>query len=126
MVILLDGSSKLGRAAIAENATELHPAWKHLALEVIEQASPPGEEKDFHVQVVRRCAEELERDKLHLLLTLPGDSEQYRLLAKGLKPDCITVHLGKKEDGDFDYVIDASKKSVNDVVKFLGTIMGEV
>ena len=38
MVILLDGSSKLGRAAIAENATELNPAWKHLALEVIEQA----------------------------------------------------------------------------------------
>ena len=125
MVILLDGSSKLGRITIAEQAVEKHPAWKHLALEVIEEASPDSEEKDFHVEVVRRCAQELERDNLHLMLTLPGDSEQYELLSDGLKPNCITIHLGKNDGRTYDYVIDPGTKSVNDVLKFLGTIMSD-
>lgn len=123
MVILLDGSSSMGRAAIAEKAIEQFPSWKHLALEVIEQTPNDEEEKDFHLQVIKRCVEELDKSNLHLVLTLPGDSVHRELLAVALKPDCITVHLGKKEDGEYDYVIDPNVKSVNDVTKFLHTLM---
>ena len=37
----------------------------------------------------------------------------------------ITIHLGKKDDRSYDYVIDPGTKSVNDVLKFLGTIMSD-
>lgn len=126
MVILLDGTSKMGRIAIAEQIVEKNPAWKHLALEVIEGAAPPDQEEDFHAQVVKRCADELEKDNLHLVLTLPGDSDQFALLSRALKPNVITVHLGGENEGDYDYVIDPNAKSVKDVVKFLETIMQEV
>jgi hypothetical protein len=123
MVILLDGSSRMGRITIAENAIEAHPAWKHLALEVIEEATPDDEEKDFHLQVIRRCAEELEKENMHLFLTMPGDEPNREPLALALKPKCITVHLGDEEDGEYDHVIDPSSKTVNDVTKFLDAIM---
>lgn len=126
MVILLDGTSKMGRIAIAEQLVEKNQAWKHLALEVIEGATPPDQDKDFHAQVVKRCADELEKDNLHLILTLPGESEQFAMLSRALKPDVITVHLGKDPAGEYDYVIDPNAKSVKDVVKFLETIMNEI
>jgi hypothetical protein len=126
MVILLDGTSKMGRIAIAEQLVEKNQAWKHLALEVIEGATPPDQDEDFHAQVVKRCAEELGRDNLHLMLTLPGESEQFAMLSRALKPNVVTVHLGKDGEGDYDYVIDPNAKSVKDVVKFLETIMQEI
>ena len=126
MVILLDGTSKMGRIAIAEQLVEANPAWKHLALEVIEGATPPDQEVDFHAQVVKRCSDELARDNQHLVLTLPGESEQFALLSRALKPHVITVHLGEDEAGKYDYVIDPNAKSVKDVVKFLEGIMKEV
>jgi hypothetical protein len=33
------------------------------------------------------------------------------------------VHLGKQEDGEYDFVIDPSEKSVKEVTRFLDTIM---
>ncbi len=124
MVILLDGSSSIGRVTIAENAVERNPEWKHLALEVIAEAVPDDpEQKDFHLQVIKKCAAELEKDNMHLLLTMPTDAPQREVLALSLKPSCITVHLGSEEDGDYDYVIDPSSRSVNDVTAFLDNLM---
>lgn len=63
-------------------------------------------------------------DNLHLILTLPADSPHRDLLAFALKPDCITVHLGEADDGnDYDFVVNPAVRSVNDVTKFLHTIM---
>ena len=45
-----------------------------------------------------------------------------RDLAESLRPDCVTVHLGDAEDGDYDVVIDPSE-SVNDVTATLRGIM---
>lgn len=124
MVILLDGSSGIGRTTIAENAVALHPEWKHLALEVIAEAIPDDpEQKDFHLQVIKKCAVELEKDNMHLLLTMPTDAPQRDLLVLALKPNCITVHLGTDEEKDYDYVIDPATRSVNDVTSFLDHIM---
>lgn len=121
MVILLDGTSQIARATIAEAATIDHPTWKHLALEVFEESAAAAPEANFHLQVIKRCAEELERSGLHLLLTLPADSPHRGMLARTL--DCTTVHLGAEEDGSYDFVIDPMTTSVNDVTALLHTLM---
>lgn len=117
----------MGRVTIAEKAVNEHPNWRHLALEVIaEAAMPEDEEGSAHLQVIKRCSEELEKENLHLILTLPAESPHRSLLATALKPNCTTIHLGKDDDeGDYDFVIDPSVRSVNDVAKFLHTIMEE-
>lgn len=126
MVILLDGTSKLGRVTIAETAIESFPAWKHLAIEVIAGATPKEGEEDLHIQVVARCAEELSRDGLHLLLTLPSDSPDHQKLVTVLQSDCMTVHLGDPSDGEFDYALDPHTQSMKDVVNALHAIMRNV
>lgn len=123
MVILLDGTSQIARATIAEAATADYPAWKHLALEVFEESAAEVEEADFHLQVIKRCAEELERSNLHLLLTLPADSPHRKMLARTLQPGCTTVHLGTDDDGTYDFVVDPMTTSVNDVTALLHTLM---
>jgi chloramphenicol 3-O-phosphotransferase len=124
MVILLDGSSSMGRTTIAEKAVAEHDAWRHLALEVLaEAAMPQEEESEGHLMIIKKCVDELAKDDLHLILTLPAESPHRDLLASALQPDCITVHLGDSEDGEYDFVIDPSIRSVNDVAKFLHTIM---
>lgn len=125
MVILLDGSSSMGRVTIAEKAVAEHDAWRHLALEVLaEAAMPEEEESEGHLHVIKKCVEELAKEGLHLMLTLPGDSPHRNLLAEALQPHCITVHLGEADDGgDYDVVIDPTTRSVNDVAAFLHTVM---
>ncbi len=115
----------MGRVTIAEKAVAEHDSWRHLALEVLaEAAMPQEEESDGHLQVIRKCVEELAKEGMHLMLTMPGDSPHRDLLALALKPDCITVHLGEASDGpEYDFVIDPTVRSVNDVTKFLNTIM---
>jgi hypothetical protein len=114
----------MGRVTIAEKAVAEHPNWRHLALEVIAEAAMPEDaEGDAHLEVIRRCAQELAKDNLHLILTLPADSPHRALLASALKPDCTTIHLGGEGEGEYDFVIDPNVRSVNDVAKFLHTIM---
>ena len=115
----------MGRVTIAEKAVEQHSEWRHLALEVLAEAAMPAEEEsDGHLQVIKKCVEELAKEDLHLILTLPGDSPHRDLLASALQPGCLTVHLGKSKDGsNYDFVIDPAVRSVNDVTKFLHTIM---
>lgn len=124
MVILLDGSSSIGRNTIADKAVSEHPSWRHLALEVLaESALPAEQESEGHLQIIKKCVEELEKENLHLILTLPTESPHRTLLASALAPACTTVHLGAQHDTGYDFVIDPSVRSVNDVVKFLHTMM---
>lgn len=114
----------MGRVTIAEKAVEAHPSWRHLALEVLaESALPEDEESQGHLFIIKQCVDALEKDDLHLILTMPADSIQRDILAEGLQPNCITVHLGDSEDGEYDFVIDPNTRSVNDVTTFLHTIM---
>lgn len=114
----------MGRVTIAEKAVEVHKDWRHLALEVLaESALPEDAESEGHLIIIKQCVDALEKDGLHLILTMPADSIQRDILAEGLQPNCITVHLGSNEDGEYDFVIDPGTRSVNDVTKFLHTIM---
>lgn len=124
MVLLLSGSSQITRATIAEKAVERHPSWKHLALEVIEQTTPDNvEEQTFHLQLIERCVQELSRDGLHLLLSLPEKASQHDALVEALAPHCTTVHLGVDTEGRFDFAIDPKSTTVNEVVALLARLM---
>lgn len=132
MVILLEGTSDLGRMAIAEKVSERHPQWKHLELGVIENMQPPeGEEDDerpFHLQVVKRCVEELEKAGLHLILSLPDAHEHLTLLQKGLRPNCVVIHLGDapRDNDTYDYVFDTKSKSMKEITKFLDDLVTDL
>ncbi len=123
MVILLDGTSAMARTAIAESIAETLPTWKHLSLEVIEGAMPEDaaspEYKEQHIEIVRRCAEELEKDGMHLVLSLPESREHLELLRDALAPRCIAVHIGEGDEDQYDYSFDSSVSSVKDIVTFL-------
>lgn len=121
MVILLDGTSAMGRTAIAEQISALMPAWKHLSLEVI-QSGTPGDSEDYqqqHAEIVHRCAEELERDGLHLILSMPESPVHFALLRESLGNSCIAVHIGEGDEEGYDFTFDSSVSSVKDIVGFL-------
>lgn len=128
MVILLDGTSALGRSAIAESVTELLPAWKHLALEVIEESVPEGMEdmRDRHIEIVRLCALELEKDDMHLIVSMPHAHEHMQTLRNEREPKCIAIHLGEGDEEGYDYAFDASVSSVKEIVGFLQKLILEL
>ncbi len=111
----------MGRTAIAESIVELLPAWKHLSLEVIENATPGDteDEREQHVEIIRRCAEELEKENLHLILSMPESRTHINLLQNALAPRCLAVHIGDIDEDGYDYCFDSSISSVKDIVTFL-------
>ena len=111
----------MGRTAIAEKISELMPQWKHLALEVIQEVKPEEneEQKEQHLEIIRRCAEELAKDNLHMILSMPHSPERVQMLRDGLNDMCIAVHLGVGDEEGYDYVFDTSVSSINDIVTFL-------
>jgi hypothetical protein len=125
MVILLSGNSAMGRAAIAEKVTEMQPNWKHLALEVIqEMSSEESEEKRLqHLEIVKRCVEELAKDDLHLILTMPYSREHVEMLKSGLDGS-VAIHVGEGEEEGFDYVFDGSVSSMKDIATFIQHLIG--
>lgn len=125
MVILLDGTSALGRATIADQITAMMPAWKHLSLEVIQGPDPAVSEeyRDQHMEIVRRCAEELEKSGLHLLLSMPESEEHLGILRESLAPKCIAIHIGEGDEENYDFTFDSSVNSVKDIVAFLQNLM---
>jgi uncharacterized protein YgfB (UPF0149 family) len=125
MVILFDSPSQLSRLTIAEKAVADRPTWHHLALEVVEKATPDSEEASFHLELVKRCSAELATENMHLLLSLASDAPQYASLAEALTPGgCTTVHLGDGGDqGSFDHVMDARETSVQEAVATLRKLM---
>jgi hypothetical protein len=130
MVILLDGTSAMARTAIAESIVERIPTWKHLSLEVIEGAMPEDiESEDYreqHVEIVSRCAAELEKDGLHLVLSLPESHKHLTLLRDALAPRCIAVHIGEGHEDEYDYTFDSSISSVKDIVTFLEHLIDSI
>jgi hypothetical protein len=122
MVILLDGASQTVRATIALQATKRHPHWQHLALESMQGASGTVEERALHLGLIRRCAQELAEQHLHLLLTLPAETRQTVEIATALRPDVITIHLGEEDADDYDRVLPLSV-TLPDVLAVLDTYM---
>ncbi len=127
MVILLDGASAMARASIAEQVSQLMPAWKHLAMEVIAETTPENEGNIVqHVELVKRCAEELGKDDLHLILSMPAAPEHLILLRTELAPYCVAVHLGEGDEDGYDFAFDASVTSVKDIVAFLEKLIAKL
>lgn len=122
MVLLLDGASAMGRSAIAEQVIADLPSWRHLALEVIEEAAagfPTENGEPPPITVARKCAQELHEDGLHLFLTMPHSPQHIAMLRRAFLPHCITVHLGEPDTDGYDYSFDSSVHSVKSIVEFL-------
>ena len=118
----------MGRSAIAEQVSQIMPAWKHLALEVIAEVSPDSEMEalEQHVEIVKRCMEELEKDNLHLILSMPESPSHLSLLRAGLAPHCIAIHLGEGDEEGYDFAFDSSATSMKDIVAFLEKLIARL
>lgn len=118
----------MGRSAIAEKISELMPQWKHLALEVIQEVGPEEneEQKEQHLEIIRRCSEELAKDDLHMILSMPHSPERVQMLREELNGICIAVHLGEGDEDGYDYVFDTSVSSINDIVAFLQNMIASL
>ncbi len=125
MVILLDGTSAMGRTTIAEQISAAMPAWKHLSLEVIQNGirGESEEHRAQHAEIVRRCAEELEQDDMHLILSMPEAPEHFALLRDTLGRSCIAIHIGEGDEEGYDFTFDSSVSSIKDIVTFLENLI---
>jgi hypothetical protein len=123
MVLLLDGASALVRSTIAVQAIKRNPQWQHLALESMKGASGTTEERATHLRLIRQCAEELALQNMHLLLTLPAESQRMQEFALFLQPDVITIHLGDDADSyEYDRTLPLAT-TLPDVLTVLDTYM---
>ncbi len=112
----------MGRSAIAEQVIASLPSWRHLALEVIEEASAgfatDGVEPP-QITIARKCAQELHADGLHLILSMPHSPVHIAMLRRAFEPHCLAVHLGEPGMDGYDISFDSSIHSVNSIVSLL-------
>jgi hypothetical protein len=123
MVILLAGSSDLGRSAIARAVTVDRPQWRHLPLENLTEAVrlqqiDLSEDESVLARIASHCAQELFEDGFNLILSLPT-TEHVPALREELQQGCLTVLLGDDEGADADCVIDTAVQTVKDSAKII-------
>jgi len=127
MYLLLAGTSDTARAMIVDCFLGEHPDWKHLALEDINGESDPadvlGMQQTFMTMVACQCAEEARKEGAHVIITCP-DLDMINGVQSEIKDPIITVHIGMAKGAqDFDHVIDAANKSVDDTCDMLSGII---
>lgn len=111
----------MGRTAIAEQITELLPDWRHLSLEVLQNALPEDstDMEEEQMLMIQQCALELQKDGLHLMLSMPASRPHVEMLRDSLAPYCMAVHIGEGDEEGYDLAFDSSVSSVKDIVTFL-------
>jgi len=125
MVILLNGSSPIARAAIAEKLRGELENWSHLPLEALSEAVASqgmqiAQQPELLLRVACHCTEEMRREGMHTLLSADDIGEMLPLLREELGGDVVAVHLGDSENPDqFDFTIDTSVSNLNDIVNAL-------
>jgi hypothetical protein len=126
MVILLQGASDIARLSLANQIVQANDDWRHLSIEnVMDIVSQLGMEVDedepFLTQLACQCAQEMQGDGFHLVMTLPAveDIDEFKEDVGG---SCLVVHFASKQDKgseNHDLIIDGSKKSVKDAYMML-------
>jgi hypothetical protein len=122
MVILLAGSSDVGRSAIARAVTVDRPQWRHLPLENLTEAVrlqqiDLSEDESVLARIASHCAQELREDGFNLILSLPT-TEHVPALKEQLQDGCLTVVLGDA-DPAADCVIDTAVRTVKDSAEII-------
>jgi hypothetical protein len=131
MVILLSGSSSLGRSAIANRVVKEDKQWRHLPLEDLEALQPlkdiQGEERgDVMLRIACQCALELTEQGFHLIISCDYEPSALAIVQDELGDSVVCVHLGSIEELErsaFPYQLDAKRATVGEAYKYLMSLL---
>jgi hypothetical protein len=131
MILLLQGSTDLGRVALAEKITEKHDQWRHLPIEGVAEIGliemPEGAANEtILVTLACHLAREMQEQKFNVILSYEDLTNHLGDLKEELGDDLISVHLENDAEypQGFDHVLDAKKKSVNELYEEIAGIIG--
>lgn len=130
MIILLEGSSTLGRSVVANAITQRY-GYRHLPIEQVQKvAQAQGldilENTEMLIHIACLCADELRDQGINVVLSLPFEDRALAAFRSRCEDTFVTVHLNTHEDGEdvvantFDFSFDAglaSSKSVCDALQ---------
>jgi hypothetical protein len=131
MVILLAGSSRLGRAAIANRLVKEDKQWRHLPIEDLEALQPlqdiEGDERgDVMLRIACQCALELEEQGFHLLISCDYHPSAFAITQDELGDMVACVHMGPTEEierSPFPHQLDARQATVSEAYTYLLSLL---
>ena len=130
MILLLQGSTDIGRVALAEKIIEGRDDWRHLPIEGIADIDLlqmiDGEmPEELLVGLGTHLANEMEGQGFHVLLSYEDATPYLPTLREERGEKLITIHL--QDDGPppsgHDHVIPAKSESVNDLYQTIEKII---
>ena len=137
MIILLCGTSDIGRRMLAEKIVREKKDWKHLPLERVDELTREqnigGEKDDMFIRIACHCAKEMGEQGYHVVLSHPTGLEEIELMREEFGPGFIGFHLGavdsevtdERIEELFDYLIDSGRHSVNDAYTLMMQVVDE-
>jgi hypothetical protein len=131
MVILLAGSSRLGRSAIANRLVKEDKQWRHLPLEDLEELQPlkdieGPEREDVMLRIACQCAIELTEQGFHLIISCDYRPSAFAVAQDELGDGVQCVHLGSTEEiegSSFPHQLDAKRATVGEAYKYLMSLL---
>ncbi len=123
MVILLAGSTRIGRAAIANRMVKEMGEWRHLPVEELSELQPLEqvdirERSDVMLRIACKCAEELQDQGYHIIISCDFSPTALTVAKDELGDRIIGVHMGSQpeiERSDFMHRLDAKTVTVGEV-----------
>jgi len=131
MVLLLAGTSEVGRNAIATKIVKDWEQWRHLPveqlaeIEMLSEANPEGDES-LLVRIACHCAKEMNEEGFHLLISMPFMDNAHDIAKEELGEDIVAVHLGPMDHlahSDFPHRINTDEHSVTDTIALLAALL---
>jgi hypothetical protein len=131
MVILLAGSSRLGRAAIANRLVKEDKQWRHLPIEDLEALQPlkdiQGDEReDVLLRIACQCALEMQEQGFHLIISCDYQPAAFAIAQDELGDAVQCVHMGSTEEIErsaFPHQLDAKRSTVSEAYKYLLSLL---
>jgi hypothetical protein len=122
MILLLQGSTNVGRIALAEKIVRENTTWRHLPVEGLAEVDlfahfNKNPDDEMLLNLACHLAKELHNQNMSVILSHQDATPFLEDIRGELGDDLITIHLHseKKHPISCDYVLDAKVKSINEL-----------
>lgn len=130
MIVLIEGSSDLGRALIAQHMVRAKQNWRHMAIDDLRELTVHyhmgvGDNDTILLRLACHLAKELQPDDIHLMISAPAAPHLVEILEEESAGECRSIHLGTHDeigDAPFDCVLD-TKTSAAEACRVIGELL---
>lgn len=137
MIVLISGTSDIGRRMLAEKMSQEDASWRHLPLERVAQLvhmqkldTRDGNEQMF-IRIACHCAQQMNEEGFHVVLSHPTATDEVDVMREELGPKFLAFYLGHVDEEEvdedvettFDYLIDSGRHSVNDAYTLMMDVL---